>query len=45
MLVNTREADGIKYVVVVNNNRQAGPYSEWTRIRTGGRTASRRQPA
>ena len=31
VLVNTREADGIKYVVVVNNNRQAGPYSQWTK--------------
>lgn len=31
LLVNTREADGIKYVVVVNNHRQAGPYSQWTK--------------
>jgi hypothetical protein len=31
LLVNTREADGVKYVVVVNNNRQTGPYSQWTK--------------
>jgi hypothetical protein len=30
VLANTREADGIKYVVVVNSNRRAGPYSQWT---------------
>ncbi|NLO72769.1 MAG: hypothetical protein GX100_01495 [candidate division WS1 bacterium] len=29
VFVDTRERDGIKYVVVVNNNRQPGPYTEW----------------
>jgi hypothetical protein len=28
VLLNSRELGGVKYVVVVNNNRQAGPYAE-----------------
>ncbi|PIY40226.1 MAG: hypothetical protein COZ05_17950 [Armatimonadetes bacterium CG_4_10_14_3_um_filter_59_10] len=33
VLINVREADGVRYVAVINNHRQAGPYTEWTRAR------------
>ena len=29
-MVGAREQDGVKYVTVLNDNRQAGPYTEWT---------------
>jgi hypothetical protein len=31
VFVSVREADGVRYVVVVNNSRQPGPYTEWTK--------------
>jgi len=31
VMVGAREQDGVKYVTVLNNNRQAGPYTEWTK--------------
>lgn len=30
VLVNIRESDGVKYVSVINDNRQDGPYTRWT---------------
>lgn len=31
VLLNVREFNGVKYVCVINNNRQPGPYTEWTK--------------
>ena len=30
VIVNIREAEGVKYVSVINDRRQEGPYSQWT---------------
>ena len=32
VLLNVREYNGVKYVVVINNNRQSGAYTRWTNI-------------
>jgi hypothetical protein len=31
VFVNVREANGVRYVCAINNHRQPGPYTEWTR--------------
>lgn len=30
-MLNVREFSGVKYVCVINNNRQEGPYTQWTK--------------